>query len=140
MTMNPHEAAKKEEASESAEERAKRVASQWIRDDSAAAPAPAQPKVRASEVHHAMLSGTFPFLCTAVCKALLQSASRDHHVVPEDSQPLQILKFSRRPDAGRRKTGISSCRKWLRTAQRSQQETQWRLLQRCRTRSLLQQV
>ncbi len=40
--MNPHEAAKKE-AEETSEERAKRIASQWIKDDSAAptfAPAP----------------------------------------------------------------------------------------------------
>ncbi len=40
--MNPHEAAKKE-AAETSEERAKRIASQWIKDDSTApafAPAP----------------------------------------------------------------------------------------------------
>ena len=42
MTMNPHEAAKKE-AEETSEERAKRIASQWTKHDSSApqfAPAP----------------------------------------------------------------------------------------------------
>ena len=38
-TMNPHEVAKKE-AEETSEERAKRVASQWIKDDSTAPPFP----------------------------------------------------------------------------------------------------
>ena len=45
MAMNPHEAAKKE-AEETSEERAKRIASQWINDDSAApAPTPAPTQV-----------------------------------------------------------------------------------------------
>ncbi len=40
--VNLHEAAKLEEAAETAEERAKRVASQWIKDDSTAPPPAAQ--------------------------------------------------------------------------------------------------
>ena len=45
MAMNPHEAAKKE-AEETSKERAKRIAPQWIKDDSSApAPTPAEPQV-----------------------------------------------------------------------------------------------
>lgn len=43
--MNPHEAAKNNAKEETMEARAKRIASQWIKDDSAEAPEPAAPQV-----------------------------------------------------------------------------------------------
>ena len=45
MNMNPHEAAKGDGKEETMEARAKRIASQWIKDDSAEAPEPAAPQV-----------------------------------------------------------------------------------------------
>ena len=43
--MNPHEAAKNAGKEETMEARAKRIASQWVKDDSAEAPEPAAPQV-----------------------------------------------------------------------------------------------
>ena len=45
MNMNPHEAAKNDKKEETMEARAKRIASQWIKDDSSEAPEPAAPQV-----------------------------------------------------------------------------------------------
>ena len=45
MNMNPHEAANKDDKEETMEARAKRIASQWVKDDSAEAPEPADPQV-----------------------------------------------------------------------------------------------
>ncbi len=60
MSMNPHEAAKKE-AEETSEKRAKGVASKWIKDDSMApaptpAPTPAEPQVGAPTPGFAVLA------------------------------------------------------------------------------------
>ena len=43
--MNPHEAATSDGKEETMEARAKRIASQWVKDDSAEAPEPAAPQV-----------------------------------------------------------------------------------------------
>ena len=43
--MNPHETAKIDKREETMEARAKRIASQWVKDGSAEAPEPAAPQV-----------------------------------------------------------------------------------------------
>lgn len=74
MAMNPHEAAKKE-AEETSEERAKRIASQWVKDDSSAppfAPAPTfeEPQVGNLEASSAAVAR---FLCEGGLQGVHQS-------------------------------------------------------------------